>query len=84
MIARDERAIAGLVLGNTASQADRRVGLLARAETLGALARFGSANARSPAKLRPVIKELVVALDEPGATVGSVDRTIKNVLRGNG
>lgn len=83
VIARDERAIAGLVLGTATSQADRRVGLLARAETLGALAKFGAANARSPAKVRPVIKELVAALDEPGATVGSVDRTIKTILRGN-
>ncbi len=78
----NERALAGLVLGTAASQADRRVGLLARAETLGAVAKFGNANAGSPAKLKAFTKEVVIALDDPGATVGTVDQAIKAALRG--
>lgn len=78
----NERALAGLVIGTTASQADRRVGLLARAETLGAVAKFGTVNADAPARLKAFTKEVVTALDAPGATIGTVDQAIKGALRG--
>lgn len=78
----DERALASLIVGTSASTVDRKIGLLARADTIGALARFGAANARSPAKIKAATKEVVAALDTSGATVASVDRAIRSAIGG--
>lgn len=80
----DERAIAGIILGNTTSVVDKRVSLLSQAGSIGALAKFGGANARNSAKLKAVTKDVVGALDANGATPTSVDKAIKVTLGRNG